>query len=470
MSNPNALEFPGAPLYDVAEAERPLRIHPLFVATTGILLVISAGLYYAGLTRALATLWGLWTFGVIMASPRAGIVLSLLTQVFDVALNPEVGSQWAALSGGRIILLLTVFSYLARVVFGHRPSLRATRGTIWMFVFFLVWSVISLMWSTHYGVALTCIAKLLIQLVVLIAAVDLLADRRAVQQTIFLLGVGSAAGGLFALFGGIALRSQADARMALQGIGINSFAISVGLGGVAMAALAVQRRTPAVVLSSVLVVILTTLVALRTGTRAVIIGAPLSVMVGAAVGYWRKLHKLILLTGLVAVLSGGTFLWAVRHDFIRGKLRDRVLTVFAEHTYETNTRWQLWSQAIDIYLRRPIGYGAGHEPIAYAQHTGFVDAGESHNVFFTVLVEFNPIGVAIFLLVFAVLIRALFRVRSPAMRAGAAMFLAYALFNGFKGSILENRVFWQPILLAMVMIEADSRLSPALQRAPGDHP
>ncbi|MCH8853184.1 MAG: O-antigen ligase family protein, partial [Planctomycetes bacterium] len=368
MSIPSALEVQGVPPYGAAEVERPLQISPLFVATTCLLLVISAGLYYAGLMRALAVLWGLWTFGVVMASPRAGIILSLATQVFDVALNPEVGSQWQAISPGRMILLLTVVSYLARVAFGHRPSLRATRGTVWMIVLFLAWCTVSLMWSTHYGLTLMCVGKLSVQLVVLIAAVDLLADRRAIQQTILLLGVGGAAGGLVTLFGGVALRSGADIRMSLQGIGINSFAISVGLGGVAMAALVAQRRTPVVFVSSVVIVILTTLVALRTGTRSVIVGAPLAAAAGAAVGYWRKLHKLILLTGLVAVLSGGTLLWAVRVDFIQGKLRDRVLTVFTEQTYETNTRWQLWEQAMDIYLRRPIGYGAGHESFAFKRH------------------------------------------------------------------------------------------------------
>lgn len=427
----------------------------MFVALTALTLVFAGGLYLVGAKTPAAATLGFWAVIVVAISPRAGVVLSLATQTIDVVMNPEAGSGWQWASPTRILMVLTVLSYLARMVMGHRFTFQRTRGTILLFAAFACWSLGSIVWAQAYGVATIAATKIVIQVLLVVVAVDLLADAKAIRQAIVLLAIGCTAGGLVALVSGVAVRSAVDRRLALAGIGVNTFAMSVGFGVVATIALAIQRRTLRVILLATVTTIGMTLVTLRTGTRSVVIGVPLAVACGAVVGYGWRLHKVMLVGFVAALISGGSVFWAVQSGFITGDLRDRVLGTFAEETYVSNVRWELWSDALSISARYPMGVGAGNEPIAFSRHVTAQGALESHNTFLTALIEYNLVGLCIFVAALVCLMRATLRMRDRSVRTGATMLIAYTLFNAMKVSTLENRVFWQPLLLAMVMIESD---------------
>jgi len=445
--------FPEAPF----STERGFRLGSAFIVATVVLLGLACVLFLSDAVVGAGVVASVWAVGIIFASPRAGVVIALTIQVFDIALNPEEGGSYQWLSPGRVIAVLVVLSYFLRILGGRSPSMVRTRGMMIVLGLFAAWCFVSLMWVEVFDRGLLSATKILLQVLTVLVAIDMLSELRVLRQALLFICVGAFLGGMYALFSGVAVRSASEARLAVRGTGINTLAVSAGIGAVAAIALMVQRRTPGVLLVAITSTIGITLLLLRTGTRSAILGVPMAVAIGAVLAYWRKAHKLVLITIVMATISGGTLYWALETGFIEGKLRDRVMGVFETSAYETNERWDLWEEALRIYLRNPIGTGAGNEALGYMELRGGYGSLESHNTFISVLLQYNVVGLGLFMTFCILLFRGLLHVKDPAVKAGAAMLLAYVLLNALKGSSVENRMLWQPILLAAAMIEADYR-------------
>jgi O-antigen ligase len=117
---------------------------------------------------------------------------------------------------------------------------------------------------------------------------------------------------------------------------------------------------------------------------------------------------------------------------------------------------ELWQNAFQIYLKKPQGTGPGNEPLAYSAYSQ-TRALESHTVFLSVLVEYNIIGLAIFMAGFSALGMAVLHIKDPALRCAAGMIFVYCFLIALATSILETRFFWQPVMLVMMIIEIDFR-------------
>ena len=273
---------------------------------------------------------------------------------------------------------------------------------------------------------------------------------------LILVVVGTSSAGLFALFGGISLTAGAESRLAVAGAGINSLATSIGVAIVGGIGLFLLTRSILAKLFLGACCIAMMLVSLRAGTRSVLIGVPLSLMFGAVLAYWRKIHKVFMLSLVIAVISFGSLYWASSTGFIRGALQERLFSVFQTRTFEENVRWQIWTEALRLSGENPIGVGAGNEHRAYLQG-GMTRVREAHNIFLSVLLQYNVVGLGLFVAGFVLLGAALIRVKEPALRFLAGAFLGFLLFSAFKGTFHETRMFWQPLMLVMIVIEIDFR-------------
>ena len=69
----------------------------------------------------------------------------------------------------------------------------------------------------------------------------------------------------------------------------------------------------------------------------------------------------------------------------------------------------------------------------------------------------TAMALGVFLVALSTLVVALLRVKDPALRCGAGMILVFCLLTSTKVTIQETRIFWQPIMLTMMMIETGFR-------------
>jgi len=456
--NDYAYEIPELAETDYEASPLPaegLRITFFFVFVSLLVLLISWGLYLSAGRIPALVLIGIWGVLIVFASPRAGVVLALTLQVWDVALNPAREGGYTWISPGRALPVICLLAYL-RFLVGRKPAVESVKTCILLLFAFVLWALCLITVAQSKILAIVVVLKIFIQIALLLVAVDLLSGRKMLQQTLFLMAIGGVTGGLYALFGGFAIRAAAAERLILPGLGINALANSVGLAIMAAVALLALQRSVVTILVVIFSVIGMLLVVLRMGTRAVVISIPLATMFGMLLGYWKKVHKLFIFSILMAALLGGSLYWALQTGFITGELRERVLSVFVGQTYQTNVRVQLWKDALRIYARKPQGTGPGNEPVAYLAYSTTGNL-ESHTVFLSVLVECNVIGLGIFLAAFSALAVAVLRVRDPALRCGAGMILGYCFLIAMATSILETRFFWQPVMLVMVIVETDFR-------------
>lgn len=411
----------------------------------------------AGLPRFAMIVAGIWVFVLIVVSPGAGIALLLSTQVLDQAMNPETGGGYGWISPVRVMMLLCVLSYVIRLPI-HRPDIHANKGVLIILFIFILQALFPLLLAESKRLGFLAITKMLIQILLVMAAVDTLSEPKKLVQTLLFVVMGGAVGSLFITFSGIAASVEAEHRLAIAGgLGINAVAISLGAFIVATIVLLLLRCTVFTLAVAIVASLLMMLTVLRTGTRSVIIAVPAAIIFGALVGYWKKLHKLFLIGLIGIVISGGVLYWAVQSDFIRGDLKERILSIFSSQTYKENVRLRLWTDAIGIYMGHPMGVGPGNEPVYY-EKISTEGALVAHNTFLSVLIEYNIIGFALFVSAFMIMGFSLLRIKNKALRAGAGMIFAFSMLNALKGTMHETRLFWQPILLVMVIIETNYRI------------
>lgn len=445
--------------------EEGLRFGLGFIVMTGVCGLFSIAFLLAGQRGIVLGIAGFWAVIVVLASPRAGVVLTLSTAVWDLMLNPDEVSGFTWLSPGRVLSVLTVASYWARAIGPGRLTIQSpwVRRATLSFGIFVLWSLFSAGWAIDQLNSLYTFAKMLIHFGFLVVVVDTLSDRKILLQTLMLMALVSGLGALAMLFvPGLVEVQTSGSRTKFAGTGANAVSITMGLAVVGCVAVLPLRRSFMSISVAICAVIPMMLATLRTGTRSVLIGVPIATAFGACLAYWRKLGRLAVLLGIVGALSGGSFYWAVENDFITGRLRDRLLGVLQSDTYETNVRLSLWSEALALYIENPLGAGGGNEPTLVAESRGGYGALEAHNVYLSVLLEYNIVGLGLLVTALGFLGWGIVRIQDLGLRASAAMIFTFLILSSLKGSSQETRMFWQPVALSIAFVEADARRRRAL--------
>jgi len=433
----------------------PLRPSMPFIVASTLFGLTAALAYFLDQTIAAALVFGIWVFIVATISPRVGVVIALTIQVWDVVFNPEIGGAFVWISPGRVLTAWCIVAYL-RYLLWRRPNITSVKKSIIMFFVFVLWALVSVIWADYKLRGLWVVTKIFLQVPLLIVAVDLLSGRKVLEQTFILIIIGSVTGGIYSMVGGIAVRAESDVRMELAGALVNELSHSLGTAIMVGFALLILRKS---IMAAILAFVggaAMFLVTLRAGTRGMILYIPASIFFGLLIAYWRQAHKIIFVGITGTLIFAFSMYWAVQSGFISGWLQERMLGTFGTDWIKNNLRLQLWQEAIGIAMRHPLGVGAGGERAVYIAE-GTAKTFYAHNIFLSILIEYNIIGLGIFLAALMFLVRGLLRIRDPALRCGAGMILCFCLLVGMKMTAHESRLFWQPIMLTMMMIETDYR-------------
>jgi len=432
-----------------------------FVSIVFSSLLLSASFICAlsGAVKIAAIIAGLWNFIVVVISPRTGIVLILALQIWDTALNPEEESGYNWLSPVRVLTALCIVAFIINNLWHSEERIKGVREPLFLFLSFAIVGLIPGIAAEDRFRSLMATSKLLILLGFVWVGIRVLSKPKTIIQAMCIAVIGAGTGSLFILVSGIATRAEAEHRLALAGLGVNTLGVSLGLFIIVAIGLLVFRRSILFVAISSASSLIMMATLLRTGTRSPLVAIPLSLILGSLLVYRKQVHKTLILTIFVSLLIGGVFVWSLKSGFVRGDLRDRILSIFESKTFSENVRLSLWKESLNIYSKNPFGVGPGNEIYAfYKFSTSGRSALESHNTFFSVLIEYNIFGLLIFVIAMMWVAIKIFTIKIKPLKLIAIMIFIYLMFNSMKGSIVGNRLMWQPTMLILIFTEIDMRL------------
>ena len=455
LSTSSTLRAKPLPAIIPDSANTGLRLTPNVLALSVVCVAI-AGFLYQNDHHFAAMLIASIPACIITVSYPAVLVAALVAgQAWDQIFNAseETGIAW--LSPGRVLTLAAIAGYIHWRL-KHPSRIGGTQRLLLLWVLFGAWTLVASIWAVDPHRGLNEALKICIQIGLLCAGADLLGNVQSLKSTFFYTFICGALAAAFLLSSNVAVTNDVNIRLSLQGTGINAIAITLGTVAMIAVGLLSLEKSRAIRILAVVCLVLLLMAILRTGTRSVVVAVPLAA-IASGCGVLLEKPKQSIVVILSALLVAGFYYKAAELGFIEGRLLERIQSSFSIDELRTNGRWDMWKEGLTYWVAHPWGTGPGCEWEAYGQQPGTVDA-ESHNLFVSVLIQTGPVGLLLFLVPLFVQLRCALRLRSQAIRTAALGIMLFILLQALKGSFLGARIFWQPMMLIMIAIEADFRL------------
>lgn len=390
----------------------------------------------------------LLTFAV---RPAIGLLITFAIYVPDQIITAVTGSSM--LTPGRILPVLAIAVSVPLLM--KRPVLPLTTRPYLIALFALVgwyWLMLAF-WTSpsafSYVAQLTLLCIVAIPLIVLFGRPDRAAVICLSQA------VAGAMGAAYMLFGGGAKYAGSAVRLTYEGLGINSISIMLGLSIIAALGYMHIGKNKMIIMSMLPVAMFIYAAVLRTGTRSVIWGVPLAIGLAYMIASGRKFYKYWIASAVVIVAVIVIMNVANDRGFIEGRLFERIYLITEDTgVISSNSRYGFWDVALDWYMANPLGAGPGtvNELRAVTMGSG----SEAHNTFISTLIQVNLIGLLLLSCALVGIGIMAFRIQITDYRILSIALYIYMIMQFSKGSVLQTRLFWYPIVLIVVVIEAAS--------------
>lgn len=294
-------------------------------------------------------------------------------------------------------------------------------------------------------------AQLIIMLGFTIVALSKLADdHKTIIQLLFYVSV---VGGIIALLSLLGFFSdkilESEHRMSFTRIGVNAVAISISYSFIfsIMYLIFINRiNIRTIIIFSLSFIMLIFLI--RTGTRSGIIGVFISVGLGYLLSYKFNLRHLLKFS-FIFFLIIFSFNYII-DNIVSERIATRILSINLESINE-NSRIAIWNLATEWYSNNVLGTGAGNE----AQVFNKFNVKEAHNVYISSMLQLGMIGLLILVLAMAKIFLKLINIRNPNYKFLAMTTFLFLLIQTMKGSFIQTRLFWIPIILVMTIAVID---------------
>jgi len=274
-------------------------------------------------------------------------------------------------------------------------------------------------------------------------------DRNILKKIIFYWLIIAAITAYFSLIGYFSVNElDPSHRISFGNIGLNAISISMGyifILGISSFGLFKRDKVKKLIMGISLLII--ALLIIRLGTRSVLWGIPLSILIVDVLVYKQKSWKS--LTLVIFVVWSSVYL-INNTGYVSGRLAERILLVSGVVITE-NTRADLWETGINWWGENPMGSGAGNEEKAYINNS-YVGGYESHSVFISALIQLGIPGVV--LVVFSLLLTIVkgFNIKNKELLFSFFTLLTFFLIQISKGSFLQTRLFWQPLTILLILL------------------
>lgn len=331
---------------------------------------------------------------------------------------------------------------------------RELKHLLVLFFIYATLSFISVLWSRDMDISLLYTFQIVISLFFFMVAVSELCKRsEAIYDIAFFSCTIGAIISILALLGlfsqGIELSTEN--RLTFIGIGINTVSISIAYTSILGLFILLNKKEKKykrilIILSELCIFFFL----VRTGTRSSIFGLGIAVTIAYLLTYKISLKNV--LKGLILfALLFFVFDYMIS-NFVDGKLHDRILAV-GEDDIRSNSRGELWSVAFDWYLSNMLGTGAGNEFVAYAT----TESKEAHNLFISSLLQLGLLGFFFILACVAKVGFNCLKIKDHLLKFVAVSLYIFWVLQMMKGSFLQTRLFWIPMVLLCASFLLDKK-------------
>ncbi|MDB4713780.1 O-antigen ligase family protein [Akkermansiaceae bacterium] len=352
----------------------------------------------------------------------------------------------------KIIISCYIFRLFHRK---YRFKRRGSRANLVALFLLTVWSFITIIWALE---SYTSGLKDALQLLVLwsftvVAIDDLSKDRGAIQKIIFYWMIIGAAFSLLALSGVFSAEISSNyGRLSFVDLGINALAISQGyIFILALNSFSFFKgdKTQKIIAVCCLCSILLLLVNL--GTRSVIWGLIFTAVVTSLIYFNTRRTIGVVILGLMFIFG---YFYAVDAGLTGDRSTDR-LQEFSYFTFSENSRTELFFTGFEWWKENLLGSGIGNERFAYLE-TGSLYL-EAHNTFLSTLIQLGVPGLVLLIASFSFIFYEFLKIEEKHIKVLVFSLLLFFLIQLIKGSFLQTRLFWQPVMLIILMIESSKR-------------
>ncbi len=312
-------------------------------------------------------------------------------------------------------------------------------------------SFVSVTWSSDPGATISYSAQISVMLLFSIVALSTLSLEKTIlsKLSFFSSLIGGVVSGL-ALMGFFSVAEiDPNRRLSFLGIGVNAVAISIGyalLLGICYFFSPERKRVRDIIVITASLIMIAFI--LRTGTRSAVWGIFIAIGLSYLLSFnlkFRNILRFIFLSIFLIISANYLF-----ENYLGNRMTQRILAVTPQDI-KTNVRFELWQDGIDWFSSNLLGTGAGNEQEAYLNW----DIKEAHNVFVSSLIQLGIPALLIMLIVFVTLFIRIIRIKIPYNKFTAACLYFFLLIQMMKGSFVQTRIFWIPLILIMLIIILD---------------
>lgn len=351
-----------------------------------------------------------------------------------------------------LMLLYLVFVFVNRGDFKELYS----KDILFAFFSLTILSFVSTIWAKESRIdSFVFSFQLLILLCFTFISLKTLAfNDKNLKQIIYYLVIISGVLALLSIKGLLspnALRS--DHRITFYNLGLNAIAISMGysfiLGFTSLFLFNFKKERLKIIIIMVSLFFIYLLI-FRLGTRSVVYGLFISVFIAIVLSFnFLKVKYFLIIIG-VAIISSIIFTVTMKSGLIEGRLAARVSN-FDFNVLKKNDRIEVWKKGIFWTFSHPLGTGSGNEYAIYPYKPE--SPREAHNTFISAFIQNGFLGLLILSLSFFYIINKSKVIRDRRLKFVFNALLIFFLLQLNKGSMLQTRLFWQPIVFLLLIIE-----------------
>lgn len=327
---------------------------------------------------------------------------------------------------------------------------------LFLFFFYCIISFFSVLWANDkYEAFLYSIQITIMLLFTIVTIFELSKDSQIVTKLSF---YASIAGGILSLMAVFGFFSEGEImqehRLSFAGIGVNAVAISIGytfILSISFLVVQKQKRLKKIFVLFASIVMLYFLI--RTGTRSGIIGAVLALGIAFFFSYSiRPRHLLVFL--VFSSIMYFSFNYII-NNYINERIAERILSVGLENVKE-NSRLSIWEEGLEWYSNNILGAGAGNEDFVFKNNPL---VKEAHNIFISSLFQLGIPGILIVSIAIIYIFSRIKKSQNIQYKFIAYSIYFFLLIQMMKGSFLQNRIFWIPLAIVIIIIRVEREIN-----------
>ncbi len=407
---------------------------------------------------------------VVAGMPDVALIVLALAGALATIVCPDIGlygyfalqalDQVMLQEEGSIITPVKLVGPFVLLAFAVNPSrtripILANRQFVAAMLLFGVFGIVTAIWAIAPLAALRYGAQIVVQVLLIVVAVQRLSDREAIARAGYFLLLGALiATGILLLYGS---RSESFSGATLgEKANPNSTAAALSIPLACIPIIWTYTRSKVIRLLVIATgpPILTAM--MTTGSRsalvAVVAAGPLGLMMVRRAGFTRR----VVVPLVSLLLAGGTALLVLESGMLGERVHARLAALVSEGVdIKEESRWAIWGLALKTFAYHPWGFGYGNTQFALAEEHGFnIDA---HSTLISSLVDGGVISFGLFTWGLLALWLNLRRLDNPAHSIPGMILFMFIILSTLTHTIHFSKYFWVPMTFAVLVAEQGRR-------------